>query len=72
MEGNGVLWSMETSGEIVLGQLSILDVVSSLGTGQESVTTKDSIGGNSGALNGKAIGKRLNIASSLELKLYSP
>ena len=45
VEGNGVLWSRETEGGSVSGDGTRSDIVRSLTTGKETVSTDDGIGG---------------------------
>lgn len=50
VQSDGIFWSMKASSKVVLGQLSILDVVGSLCTQQEAIATKDSVGRDRGSL----------------------
>lgn len=49
--GEGILWGIVTKSSGVAGNLALGDVVSSLGTEKQAIATKDSICGESGALN---------------------
>lgn len=44
VESDGVLWGVETSGEVVLGDLCGLDIVGCLGTSEETITANDGVG----------------------------
>lgn len=50
MDGDGVLWGGVTDGAGVAGDLALGDVVGSLGTDQETVTTENGVSGEGRAL----------------------
>ena len=50
VEGDGVVRSVEASAEVVSAQLAFLDIVASLGTGEETVTAENGVSSEGGAL----------------------
>lgn len=44
MDGNSIVWGAEANGTGVTGEATLGDVVRSLGTEEESVTTEDGVG----------------------------